>query len=103
MELDIYLSTLFREFNIRIYDAYNQFPLSYGDGVFPQLAIIVARYSTSHFDDSRINLMMSSVSESIEHIFALHTQTFKLISIAYRFHILLGGVQVARLVFNFFN
>ena len=100
--LNTYLSTLFREFNMRINDAYNQFPALYGDVLFPQFATIIARYSTSHSDDSRINLRMSSVRESIEHLFALHIQTFKLFSTAHRFHILLGGVQVVRLVFNSF-
>ena len=52
---------------MRIHDLYDQFPALCGDSAFPQLAIIVARYSTSQSDESRISLRMSSVSESIEY------------------------------------
>ena len=59
--LDTYLSSLFREFNMNIELAYNQFPALYGDGIFPQLSTIVARYSNATGDDDRLNIRMASV------------------------------------------
>jgi hypothetical protein len=100
--LDTYLSALFREFNMHIVGAYNQLPALYGDGIFPQLATIVARYRTNNSDLHRINRRMASVRESIEHLFALHTETFDLFNNSHRLQLLLGGVQVSRLVLNSF-
>ena len=98
--IDTYISTLFREFKMHIHDTYDQFPALYGDGIFLQLATIVTTYKKSHSDNSHTNLRTSSVRESIENLFALHTQIFESFSAAHRFQILLGGVQVVRLVFN---
>ena len=52
--LDAYLSQLFREYTIQMCDASNQLPAVYGDGIFPQLSTIVARYSTP--DKMRVKL-----------------------------------------------
>ena len=82
--LDTCLSTIFREFEMKLISDYDQFPALYGDGIFPQLATIVARYNTSDSIESRINLRMLSVRESIEHLFAMHTQTFALFTSAHR-------------------
>ena len=43
---------------------------------------------------------MSSVREIIEHIFGYHKKTFKLFSANNRFQLLIGGVEVSRLIFN---
>ena len=65
-----YLSSLFREFNMNIEQAYNQFPALYGDSVFPQL------FSNPSSDNDRLNIRMAPVRQSIKHLFALHDQTF---------------------------
>ena len=70
--LDNYLCSLFRDLNIRMVSAFDQFPALYGDGIFPQLATIVARYSSPDANEQRINVRLASVRQSIEHIFALH-------------------------------
>ena len=100
--LDNYISYLFRELNISMINAHNQYPAMYGDGIFPQLATIVARYFSPNKNKSRINVSLSSVRQSIEHIFALHKNTFKLFSIAARFRLMLVGVECYILVFNSF-
>ena len=100
--LDTYLSSLFREFNMNIEQAYNQFPALYGDGVFPQLSTIVARFSNPSSDNDRLNVKMASVRQSIEHLFALHDQTFGLFSSFRRFQILLNGTEVSRIIMNSF-
>ena len=82
--------------------AYDQFPALYGDGIFPRLATIIARYNTSDSVESRINLRMLSVHESIGHLFAMHTQNFALFTSAHQFQLLLGGIEVSRLVLNSF-
>ena len=43
--IDMYLSSLFHEFDMRISGANNQYSAVYRDCVFPQLTAIVARYS----------------------------------------------------------
>lgn len=43
---DSYLISPFTEFNVSLTGACNQFSALYGDGIFPQLAIIVARDSS---------------------------------------------------------
>ena len=100
--LDNYLSSLFREIHVRMATAFDQFPAVYGDGIFPQLATIVARYSSPDVNESRINVRMSSVRQSIEHIFALHKNTFKLFNVAERFRLMLGGMHCYMLLFNSF-
>ena len=83
--LDTYLSNLFTEFNMQMNNTFGQFPALYGDDVFPQLATIVARYATPNINEGRINVRLSSVRQSIEHIFALHKNVFNLFSFADRF------------------
>ena len=100
--LDNYLCGLFREFNSAMETALNQFPVVYGDGIFPQLSTIVARYSHPNCDETTINRRMSSVRQSIEHIFGLHKKTFNLFGANHRFQLLVGGVEVSRLIFNSF-
>ena len=100
--LDNYLSSLFRELNISMINAFDQYPAVYGDGIFPQLCTIVARYSSPNASENRINVRMSSVRQSIEHIFALHKNTFDLFNIAARFRLMQGGVECYMLVFNSF-
>ena len=83
--LDACLSNLFREFNMQMINAFGQFPALYGDGIFPQLATIVARYATPNGNKGRIHVRLSSVRQSIEHIFALHKNVFQLFSFPDRF------------------
>ena len=47
--LDTYLSRLFCEFSMTMSEVYDQLRTLYGDGIFPQLSTIVARYSTPAF------------------------------------------------------
>ena len=46
--LDTYLSQLFREFSMHMCGNRNQFNDVYGDGLFPQVLIVVAKYSTPY-------------------------------------------------------
>ena len=96
--LDTYLSQLFQDNNMEIPEAGDQLPACYGDGVFPQLATIVARYSQPNVDQQRINSRMSSVRQSIEHLFVLHKNNFSLFSITYRLKLLLDGRHMIKLV-----
>ena len=96
--LDSYLSTLFRDHDLQIADANNQLPALYADGVFPNLATIVARFSNGTERQQRINTRMSSVRQSIEHLFALHHQTFALFTIPNRLKLLLNGRYVSKMV-----
>ena len=100
--LDTYLSSLFCKFNMNIEVAYNQFPVLYGDGVFPQLSTLVARFSNPTSDEDRINTRMASVRQSIEHLFALHDQIFGLFTSFRRFQILLNGTEVSRIMIKSF-
>ena len=93
--LDTYLSSLFCEFNMNIELAYNQFPALYGDGVFPQLSTIVARFSNRSSDNDRLNIRMSTVRQSIKHLFALHDQKFGLCSSFRRFQILHNRTEIS--------
>ena len=47
-------------------------------------------------------MRLSSVRQSIEHIFELHKNTFDMFNIAARFILILGGVECYMLVFNSF-
>ena len=98
--LDNYLPSLFREPNITLINVFDQFPALYGDGIFPQLATIVTRYSTLDENKHRINVRLSSVRQSIEHTFALYKNTFNLFDIADRFRLMASGEECYRLVFN---
>ena len=59
--LDTYFSTLFREFGMELSGSNNQLPSLYGDGIFPQLATIIAWYCDKLFGQCAINTMMASV------------------------------------------
>ena len=100
--LDTYLSSLFNEFNMRLAGAFNQFPAVYGDGIFPQLTTIVARYGLANQNEARVNRRLASVRQSIEHIFGLHHNTFALFSIPHRFKLLVYGVDCQMMVLNSF-
>ena len=101
--LDAYLCSLFNELDIRLPEANNQYPAIHGDGVFPQLPTIVARYSNPSIEQSLINTRMSSVRQSIEHLFALHRNTFSIFTIPFRLKLLLRGYDVLKFtVVSFF-
>ena len=100
--LDNYLSSLFQEFQMNLPQANGQFPAVYGDGIFPQLATIVARYRNDNEVLSMINIRMSSVREAIEHLFSLHLNIFSLFHDPARFRLLVSRVEVTRLIFNSF-
>ena len=100
--LDTYLSRLLNEFNMKLPAAFNQLPALYGDGIFPQLCSIIARYSMGNENEQRVNRRLASVRQSIEHIFALHTNLFGLFSIPKRFQLLVHGLQCRKMVLNSF-
>ena len=83
--LDAYLSSLFIEFNMHLPVVIDQLPAIYGDGIFPQLNTIVARYGLGNEAKGRVNCRLASVRQSIEHLFALHTNVFGLCPIPQRF------------------
>ena len=66
-----YISSMFCELNVDMINAYYQFPAVYDDGILNQLATIVARHSSPDENEHRINVRLSSVRQSIEHIFVL--------------------------------
>ena len=74
--LDNYLSSLFCELNITMINKFDQYPAVYGDNIFSQLATIVARYSSpnENENENRTNVHLSSMRQSIEHIFVLHKE-----------------------------
>ena len=82
--LDSYLVSLFTEFEMKLVGAYDQFPALYGDGIFPQLATIVARYGMPNENEGRVNRRLASARQSIEHLFGLHKNLFGLFSIPQR-------------------
>ena len=96
--LDFYLTSLFMEHNMLIRAAGNKLSAVYGDGVFPQLATIVARFNNASNFESEINKRMSTVRQIIEHMFGLHKRTFNLFTIPSRFKLLVHGHEVYRLV-----
>jgi hypothetical protein len=74
----------------------------YGDGIFPVLPTILPRYSNLDTDESRINVRFSSVRQSIEHIFALHSNVFELFNHPQKFKLLHTGDETIHLIFNSF-
>ena len=100
--LDTYLSRLLNEFDMKLPAAFNQLPALYGDGIFPQLCSIIARYSMGNENEQRVNRRLASVRQSIEHIFALHTNLFGLFTIPKRFQLLVHGLQCRKMVLNSF-
>ena len=66
------------------------------------LTTIVARYRNDNETFRMINARMSSVRESIEHLFSLHHNIFSLFHDPARFRLLVSGVEVTRLIFNSF-
>ena len=100
--LDAYLSSLFIENNMHLPAAMNQLPAVYGDGIFPQLNTIVARYGLGNQSEGRVNRRLASARQSIEHLFALHTNIFGLFSIPQRFKLLVYGVECTKIVMNSF-
>ena len=80
----------------------NQFPATYGDGVFPKLNVVVARMDNVGEMGQRINTRMASIRQSIEHLFALHHNLFGLFNDATRFKLLVSGEEARRLIFNSF-
>ena len=98
--LDNYLSSLFCELNITMINAFDQYPALYGDGIFSQLTTIVARYSTPDENKNRMNVRLSSVRQSVEHIFTLHKDTFNLFNTADWFRLMASGEECCMLVYN---
>ena len=68
--LNAYLSSLFHEHHLELPQADNLLPVIYGDGVFPALPTVVPRYSHPSQYERRINNVLSSVRQNIEHLFA---------------------------------
>ena len=100
--LDTYLSTSFREYNMNLKSALNQFLTLYGDGICLQLSAIVARFLSVLYDKLLIYMCMIYVRYSIEHLFVYHKNTFNLFSYLDRFCLLLSGVEYSQLMFNYF-
>ena len=100
--LDTYLSPIVREFDKEMPGAMGQLPAVYGDGIFPQLPTIVARYSLGNELEGRVNRRLASARQSIEHLFAIHTNIFGLYSIPQRFKLLVHGVECTKMVMNSF-
>jgi hypothetical protein len=95
--LDNYFSDLFR--GLEIPGARNQLPALYADGIFPQLATIVARYRSPDERQGRINTRMASVRQSIEHLFSFHFNLFALFRRPEQFRLLVNGVEVYKMMF----
>ncbi len=100
--LDSYLSNLFTECDMKIGESFDQFPACYGDGIFPQLATILARYTMADESEQRVNRRLASARQSVEHLFSLHFNTFGLFSIPHRFKLLVHGVEVHIMILNSF-
>ena len=74
--LDTYLGSILRELDIDMLGAMGQLPAVYGDGIFPQLPTIVARYTLGNELEARVNRQLASARQSIKHLFAIHTNIF---------------------------
>ena len=93
---------LMREFSMELPEAFHQFPTLYGDGISPQICSIIARYSLANENGTKVNKRLSSVRQSIEHIFALHHNVFGLFFIPKRFKPLVHGLECRKIVLNSF-
>ena len=80
----------------------NQFPALYGDKIFPQLATIIAHYQLPNDIENRINRILASVRQSVEHMFCIHANIFELFSIPQCFKLLVYGVQCYKIILNSF-
>ena len=60
-DLDTYHSQSFFKFSRHICSARNQFSTVYGDGIFPQLLTVIARYSAPDENEGRTNTCLTSV------------------------------------------
>ena len=98
--LNGYLVDMFHENDISLSGDYC--PCLYGDGIFPVLPTILPRYSSPNSDEARINTRLSSVRQSIEHIFALHSNVFELFNHPKKFKLLHCGHESVHLIFNSF-
>ena len=98
-----YFATLFKEADLRIETAGNQYPAVYADGIFPQLTCIVARYRNPQHNRQRwINRRMTLIRQSIEYLFAFHYNIFHLFHYPERFRLLVSGVEIYKMMFNLF-
>ena len=100
--LNSYLFDLFQELDITLPGESDMLPVLYGDGIFPVLQTILPRYSNPNVDESRINTRLSSIRQSIEHIFALHSNIFELFNQPKKFKLLHQGRDNIYLIFNSF-
>ena len=100
--LDGYLTTLLREFNMELSSIGNQLPALYGDGIFPQLVTIIARYQVASGSESRVNHILAAVRQSVEHLFCIHSNVLGLFSIPQRFKLLIHGVEATQMILNSF-
>ena len=100
--LDAYFSGILSEFGMQLSGAFNQLPVVYGDGIFPQLSSIVTWYALSNPNEARVNRQLASVRQSIKHIFTLHSNIFSLFFIPQRFKLLVHGVECHKMVLNSF-
>ena len=100
--LDTYLRSLFDDFHIVLPHANNMLPVVYGDGVFPALPTVVPRYSDPSPREQRINRILSSVRQNIEHYFGLHYNIFQLFNRPAHFRLLHEGKDAVYLFFNSF-
>ena len=72
-------------------------PCVYYDGIFAVLSCIVPRYTNPTLVERLINLRMSSLRESIEHIFSMHENMFALFGVPRYLRLYRNGRQVRRL------
>lgn len=100
--LDTYLVSLFTEFNICLTNTCNQFPGVYSDGIFPQLATIVAHYAQGDVNESRVNRCLAGACQSIEHLFCIHHNKFLLFNIPDQFKLLVHGIESVTMMQNSF-
>ena len=77
-------------------------PCVYGDGIFPILLTVLPRYSNPSATETRINARLSSARQSIEHVFALHSNVFELFNHPEKFKLLYQGNEAVHLIFNSF-
>ena len=102
-DLDTYLTNLFQEYSMQMPIHTRDFPALYGDGIFPNLNVLVSR-DVNVNDETRLRttVRLNSVRQSIEHLFALHWNIFALFNEPDRFRLLVSGVEVYKMIFNSF-
>lgn len=100
--LNNYLEDLFVASNLSLPEADNQLPALHANGIFPSLSCVIPTRRTGNETVQRIATRMSSVRQSIKHLFAFHYNLLTLFRQPENFRLLISGIEGYKLLFNSF-